>query len=569
MSKYKGTYSFRYYLLFAILGLSVFVLSYRIYDLQVSQKPYLESQGNDRSVRTLEVPAYRGMITDRNNEPLAISTPVSSIWINPKKFNLDSQGVSKMLDSLEMDKSSLSTKIAKYEDKEFLYLKRHVPPSIGDEIVKLDIPGVHVKDEYRRYYPHGEVTAHILGFTDIDDKGIAGLESVYDGWLQGKSGKRTIVKDRLGRHVDVIKNAQGAEPGKNIALSIDQRLQYLAYQELKKAVEKHKAKSGSVVVLDVESGEVLAMANQPSYNPNVRNRNYEPEVLRNRAVVDYYEPGSTMKSFSMASILENQPSVTPASYVNTSPGYLKLSGGVVRDIQNNGVLDLEGVLRKSSNIGITRLVLDMPLENLWETYYKLGFGYKTGINYPGESPGVLLMPQEGQDFVVATMSFGYRMAATTLQIARAYAILGSGGVRKPVTLIKQDSPVSGVRVLSSKVSHQVVDMLASVVSQPRSRAKVDGYHVAGKTGTARKLGKNGYEEGRHRSVMAGVAPAIDPKFAIVVTIDEPSNGQYYANQVSSPVFSKIASGALRLFNIQPDILDTQGVHVAQNEIGRT
>lgn len=569
MMETKGTYSFRYYLLFLILAVSVLALSYRIYDLQVLQKTYLESQGNDRSVRTLEVPAYRGMITDRNNEPLAISTPVSSIWINPKQFDKESNHVNAMLNKLELDKDFLNSKLSKYQDKEFLYLKRHIPPSVGEEIMQLEIPGVYAKDEYRRYYPHGEVTAHVLGFTDIDDNGIAGLESVYDLWLKGKSGKRTIVKDRLGRHVDVIKNSQGAEPGKNIMLSIDQRLQYLAYQELKKAVEKHKAKSGSVVVLDVETGEVLAMANQPSYNPNVRNRNYDPEILRNRAVVDYYEPGSTMKSFSMASILENQPELTPASYVNTSPGYLKLPGGIVRDLQNNGKLDLEGILQKSSNIGITRLVLDMPLENLWETYYKLGFGYKTGINYPGESTGVLLMPQEGQEFVVATMAFGYRMAATTLQIARAYAILGAGGMRKPVSLIKQDGPVGGVRVLSSKVSHQVIDMLASVVSQPRSKAKVPGYHVAGKTGTARKLGRNGYEEGRHRSVMAGVAPAIDPKFAIVVTIDEPSNGQYYANQVSSPVFSKIASGALRLFNIQPDILDTQGVHVAQNEIGRT
>jgi cell division protein FtsI (penicillin-binding protein 3) len=420
-----------------------------------------------------------------------------------------------------------------------------------------------LRAEYRRYYPSGEVTAHVLGFTNIDDKGQEGLELAFDTWLQGKSGKKRIEQDRLGREVENLANLAEVQPGNDLVLSIDERLQYLAYKALKAAVIKHRAQSGNAVVLDVKTGEVLAMVSDPSFNPNKRERDGAKNHYRNTAVTDAFEPGSVIKTFSMASVLENTK-ITPATLVDTKPGFIKLQGKVIRDIHNNGVLDVASILKESSNIGITKLVLNLQARELWETYDRLGFGWSTNSGFPGESPGVLNLPRPNQDFVLATMSFGYGLAVTPIQLAQAYAIIGAGGIKRPVSFLKLSEPPEGTRVLNANVAHQVLDMLTIAVEHERSNARVPGYHVAGKTGTVRKLGKNGYEEGRYRAVFGGLAPAINPRIAIVVTINEPNTGEYYGNQVAAPVFANIAKGALRLLKIAPDLLDTHGVHVAQN-----
>ena len=425
----------------------------------------------------------------------------------------------------------------------------------------MQITGINLRPEYRRYYPTGEVTAHVLGFTNIDDQGQEGLELAFNNWLQGKSGKKRIEQDRLGREVENLANISEVQPGNDLVLSIDERLQYLAYKALKSAVEKHKAESGNVVILDVKTGEVLAMVNDPSFNPNKRERDLHAKNYRNTAVTDAFEPGSVIKTFSMASVLENTK-ITAATMVDTKPGFMKLQGKVIRDVHNNGMLDVASILKESSNIGITKLVLNLQPRELWETYDRLGFGWSTGSGFPGENAGVLSLPRPNQDFVLATMSFGYGVAVTPIQLAQAYAIIGAGGIKRPVSFLKLNEPPEGTRVLNANVAHQVLDMLTIAVEHDRSNARVPGYHVAGKTGTVRKLGKGGYEEGRYRAVFGGLAPAINPRLAIVVTINEPRTGEYYSNQVAAPVFSNIAKGALRLLKIAPDLIDTHGVHVA-------
>lgn len=553
---------YRYGFVLGFVALLVLGFCFRLTQLHVIDKQFLQEQGNARTLRVVNIPAYRGMITDRYGEPLAVSTPVSSVWLNPSEWDETHPAVSHLGRIIpHVSLKEIQEKVTKYAGREFVYLARHVSPQVADTLKQLQVPGVHLKTEYRRFYPAGEVVSQVLGFTDIDDKGQEGVELAYDNWLRGRVGKKRIMKDRLGRQIEDIGSVSESYAGQDIELSLDSRLQYLAYRELKKAVVQHQAKSGSAVVLDIKTGEVLAMVNQPSYNPNARHKEVDNIGLRNRAVTHYFEPASAIKAFSMASVLAHGK-ITPATMVDTSPGRMKIKGGVVRDIRNYGMISVSRIMEKSSNIGISKLVLNLPQDNLWRTYQQFGFGTPTGSGFPGESGGYLDRPHDNHPFTVATMAFGYGIAVTPLQLARAYAILGAGGVKRPVSFLKVTGQTEGERVMSSDVCRKVVEMLAGVTAQKGSKAGVDGYLVAGKTGTSRKVGKDGYEKGRHRAVFGGLAPAVSPKFAIVVTVDEPSQGQYYGNQVAAPVFSRIAAGALRLFNIPPDLMDTQGVRVA-------
>lgn len=554
----------RHKFLLTLLLLLVAGLIAKLINLQVFDQAFLKKQGNAMVIRVINDQPYRGMILDRNLEPLAVSTKIESVWLNPKVFDINHTNVSKLLKLLNINKQQFVNKLNKYSDKEFFYLKRHVSPVDVVKIEELNIAGVNFKSEYKRYYPTGEVSAHILGFTNLDDQGISGLEYAYNNKLQGVAGKKIVINDRIGREVEYIKNIQDMQPGADVISSIDHRLQYLAHRELKEGIEKHNAKSGSVVILDVKTGEILAMSNQPTFNPNDKITDINSDKYRNIAVTDYFEPASSIKAFSVASVLER--GISPSILVDTSPGVWQLKGGVVKDLKDNGVLNIATILQHSSNIGISKLILANSNVNaadlLWGMYDRVGFGSTTNSGFPGESSGVLNLPSKNQQFVLATMSFGYGMAVTPLQLARAYAVLGSGGIRRPVSFIKLSEPTSGIRVIPPKVSEQVVEMLALASSRRTSKlTKVDGYNIAGKTGTARKLGKYSYDKNRHLAVFCGLAPANSPKFSIVVTINEPSISGYYGNQVAEPIFAKIASGALRILNVPPDM---QSVQVAQS-----
>lgn len=559
----------RYILISAVLLTVVSGLSWRVISLNVFEKNFLRYQGDARTIRVVGTPAYRGMVTDRNGEPLAISTPVNSVWVNPKELDMKHPQLLALAAILDISLEQLLEKVARNSGREFIYLQRHVPPAIAEQIKKLDIAGVRLKPEYRRYYPAGEVVAHVIGFTDIDEKGQEGLELAFDDWLQGKKGSKRVVRDRLGREIQILEGLREMRSGQNVVLSLDQRLQYLAYRELKAVVAEHQAASGSAVVLDVQTGEVLAMVNQPSFNPNLRIKCQSDGRYRNLAVLNKLEPGSVIKTFSVVSALQNGL-VTPTSMVDTSPGWMTVGGHVVKEVKNKnfGVLDVAGILKKSSNVGVSKLTLSLPPECLWETYTRLGFGSVTGSGFPGESAGTLNPPKKGS-FVLATMAFGYGMSVTPLQLAQAYATLGAGGIKRSVTFLKQSEISSGEQVIDPIVARQVVDMLASVVDQGSGgKAKVVGYHTAGKTGTARKISATGgYKEDSHVAVFAGLAPASHPRFAIVVVIDDPKGKLYYGSEIAAPLFSKIAAGALRFFNIPPDILENQNLRVAQANEG--
>lgn len=556
------------FLLLAILVMFTGMVA-RLSYLHVVQQEFLRKQGDARTKREIKIAAYRGMIKDRNGESLAISTPVDSVWINPKELDLQSANLKHLAKYLNVPLKNIYSKATAGNNahKEFVYLKRHIDPKLGKKIKALQIAGVHLQPEYRRYYPSGEVTSQVLGLTNIDHIGLEGLEYAYNTWLAGKPGKRVVEKDRVGREVESLSSTPEI-PGNDLTLSIDSRLQYLAYKALKAAVKQHRANSGSAVVLDVRTGEVLAMVNDPSFNPNNRERD-KNAIYRNVAVTDAFEPGSVLKTFSMTSVLEHIK-VNPNMLIDIAPGYIKLPGGVVReDHYNSKTLEVSSVLKESSNIGITKLVLNIKPSDLINTYRNLGFGAPTASGFPGENSGYITNPREDQLFVQATMSFGYGITVTPLQLAQAYAIIGAGGIKRPVSFLKiaDESEVTGVRVLKSNVARQVLDLLTVAVNHERSNAKVSGYRVAGKTGTARKVGKSGYDRHKHRALFGGLAPAINPRVAIVVAIDEPRGGEVYGNQVAAPVFSKIASGALRLFKIAPDLLDTHGVHVASTNNG--
>jgi cell division protein FtsI (penicillin-binding protein 3) len=529
----------------------------RLSYLQIVERDFLAQQSAARTTRAVELSVNRGNIYDRNGEPLAVSTQVFSVWVNPKIFKPTPKELTQLANILELKTSVILNKINPMNsaNKGFVYLKRHIAPKLAQQALNLKITGLNIKTESKRFYPAGEVAAHVIGFTNIDDRGQEGIELIFNDWLQGVKGKKVVIKDCLGREVENVKMLTNPNEGNDLTLSVDQRLQYLTYKALKDAVAEHNAVSGSAVVISVATGEVLALVNQPTFNPNVRawNKN-NSHIYRNRAATDSFEPGSVIKAFSMASILEHT-NYGPQTKIDTKPGFLRLAGGVVRDITDNGTIDATTVMLKSSNIGIAKMIMAMQPRQLWDTYDRFGFGWDTESHFPGESNGYLTLPGNEQAFVAATMSFGYGLTTTPLQLARAFAILGAGGIRRPISFVKLETAPEGVRVISQDIAHKVVNMLTNSANHEQSNARVEGYKVAGKTGTARKLGDNGYEHGKHRAVFGGLAPATNTQFAIVVVINEPSNGQYYSNQVAAPVFSRIAFGALRLYNVAPDVLN--------------
>ena len=426
------------------------VLIWRMIDLTVLHRQFLQGQGNARSLRVVDIPAYRGMITDRNGIPLAISTPVESVWINPKEFSPDEQQFMQLAKYLNLSPKSLSRKIVNAQSREFLYLHRQLPPLLSKKIAALKIPGVNFQQEFKRYYPESDSISQLLGFTNVDDQGLEGIELAYQDWLMGIVGKKRVIKDRVGRVIEELGVVKEPRPGHNLHLSIDRRLQYLAYSELRNTVEQFNAKSGSVVVVDTQNGEILAIANYPSYNPNARGH-YNRATYRNLALTDTFEPGSVMKPFSIASALETGL-FKPETIIDTNPSWMNVNGKVVRDIHNYGVLNVTGVLQHSSNVGVTKMVLASPAEQLIGVLQRCGFGQRTESTYPGESDGSIVKPKEATPFVLATLGFGYGISSTALQLAKASLIFANNGRLIPVTLIHNDTPAVGLQVIKPKTA---------------------------------------------------------------------------------------------------------------------
>jgi cell division protein FtsI (penicillin-binding protein 3) len=529
-------------------------LVWRAVDLQVLDKQFLLAQGEARHLRVVEIPAYRGVITDRNGEPLAISSPVDSVWVNPREFVAAGASAAQLGRLLDLDPVWLAGRIKERADREFFYIKRHVTPELGERVMALALPGVSLQREYRRFYPAGEVAAHVVGFTDVDDAGQEGVELAFDEWLSGESGAKRVVKDRLGRIIEDVESLRPPSRGKPLTLTIDRRLQYLAYRELKAAMLEQRARSASLVLLDVTTGEILALVNQPAYNPNNR-AEINGTVSRNRAITDAFEPGSTVKPFAVAAALESG-SFRVNSTIDTAPGHVRIGSYTIRDHHNLGRIDLATLIQKSSTVGAAKLALAMPSEALWGLYARLGFGTATGIGFPGEASGALPARPPKRDSERATLAYGYGLAATPLQLAQAYAALAADGVRRPVSLVKRNEAPDGEQVIDPKVAREVRRMMEAVVTEggTATQARVPGYRIAGKTGTAKKAQAGGYAERRYVSYFAGMAPASDPRLAMVVMMDEPGAQYYYGGLVAAPVFSKVMGGALRLLNVPPDDL---------------
>ena len=550
-------YRWRFYgvavVLFALaLGLLVHLIQLQVLPNTYRGFEFLQSQGLARTLRTESIPAYRGVITDRYGEPLAISTPVVSLWAHPAELLQDDAQWEVLAKALNIPANQLEKKLLRYKAKEFMYLRRQLPPEMAEKVLSLNIKGVYSKQEYKRFYPAGEVAAHLVGFTNIDDRGQEGLELSYDQWLTGTAGSKQVLKDLSGRTIKDVALLESASPGKDVALSIDLRLQYLAYRELKAAVKAHAAKSGSVVLLDAKTGEVLAMANQPSFNPNDRG-NLKVEALRNRAITDQFEPGSTMKPLTIMAALETGR-YSPSTTIDTNPGYFKVGQKTLLDPVNYGVMDLAKIIQKSSQVGLTKVSLDLDAQRVRDMFFRLGLGQSTGTGFPGESVGLLPNYVNWHPIVQANFSFGYGLTVTPLQLAHAYSVIANQGEKKPVSILKLDVPVNVDTVIDQKITQQMVAMLKTVVQSGGTarRANLEYYTVAGKTGTIHKVGSQGYADDRYISLFAGFAPADNPRVVAVVAIHEPSRGKYYGGEVAAPVFANVVERSLQLLQVPPE-----------------
>ena len=553
-SSQVSVYKKRRLLLLCLYLFGMSVLMWRAVDLQVLNKEFLQEHGDARALRVVDIPAHRGMILDRNGEPLAVSTPVNSVWATPRKVLSSGVDLSPLADIIDITAEDLVNMLKDRIGRDFVYIKRQVDPETAARVARLDIPGISLDREFRRYYPAGEVTAHIVGFTNIDDVGQEGLELAYNDWLKGTPGSKRVLKDRLGRVVENVESINIPKPGKNLELSIDLRIQYLAYRELKAAVANHGAIGGTLVMLDAKTGEVMAMVGQPSYNPNNRG-DLKSEFFRNRSVTDVFEPGSTIKPFTITAALLSGI-YSPATKIDTHPGYFKVGNNMIRDVRDYGVIDVATVIKKSSNVGASKIALSMEPGQLWETLGRFGFGMSTASGFPGEVSGYLGSATGWSEFELATMAFGYGLSVTTLQLANAYQVLAADGRLLPISFIKTDGLVQGKQVIPSVIAAQVRSMLNAVVSDEGTgkRAAVNGYKVAGKTGTVHKAVNGGYSEDRYLSLFAGMAPVDNPRLVTVVVIDEPQGREYYGGQIAAPVFSRVVTGALRLMDIPPDDL---------------
>ncbi len=549
----------------AIFALLSVLVVWRAGDLQVIDNGFLQRQGDARYLRVQTVPAHRGKILDRNGEPLAISTPVSSVWANPREILAAGRRWPELAGILGMTADALEARLLRHAGREFVYLRRHVDPQTAAAVTALAIPGVNLQREYRRYYPSGEVSAHVVGFTNIDDAGQEGLELAYDSWLRGQPGARRVLRNRIGQVIEDIESISEPRPGKDLRLTIDRRIQYVAYRELKSAVRLHRARSGSAVVLDARTGEVLAMVNQPAFNPNDRS-SLNSQHYRNRAVTDSFEPGSTMKPFTIAAALE-QGEYRPASFIQTAPGYYRIGRGTIRDAHNYGRIDLTTIIEKSSNVGVSKVALSLPAQVLWQVYDRVGFGRETDVGLPGEVVGMLPDYPGWRRIEQATLSFGYGLSVTTLQLARAYQVFANHGRVRSVSLVRSDAePYQDEQVVSEKTAAQVLAMMATVITPGGTgqRARVQGYRVAGKTGTVQKIIDGSYSDERYLALFAGIAPLSDPRLIMVVVIDEPASGVFYGGQVAAPVFSRVMSSALWLMGVPPDGLSAHPARIAHH-----
>ncbi|HEY0745578.1 MAG TPA: penicillin-binding transpeptidase domain-containing protein [Steroidobacteraceae bacterium] len=560
------SYRWRSGVVLGLVVLGAIGLAARAVELQLVDHGFLAKQGDDRSMRVVKIAAHRGAITDRNGEPLALSTPVDSIWVNPQELNDNIDQLPRLSKALKEDQQTLARRITSNLDREFLYLVRHMPPEQAARIKALGIPGLYLMREYRRYYPAGEVSGHVIGFTTVDDKGQEGLELGFDQLLNGQDGAKRVIQDSYGRYVENVESIRAPRPGRDLVTSIDLRIQYLAYRELKAAMQEYRAQAGSVIVINVETGEVLAMVNQPSYNPNDREQ-LKAGLYRNRAATDIFEPGSSIKPFIMAAALASGQ-YQPDSVVDTSPGFLKVGTKVFEDEHNLGAIDLATILAKSSNVGTAKVALSLQPEQIWSTLTGLGLGQVTGSNYPGESAGMLSNYAHWRPIGIATLSHGYGLSVTPLQLAHAYATIGAGGIKRPISFEKASGPVAGERVMDPKVARELIQLMGQVVEKggTATRASLIGYRVSGKTGTAFKSIAGGYSTDKIMAVFAGLVPASHPKLATVVVIDEPSRDLHevgtlaQGGTVAAPVFASVMSGALRLMDIAPD--DLQNVPAA-------
>jgi len=540
----------------SLLALAAVVMVAGAFYEQIWRKDFLQQRAENMHIGYMEIPAHRGVITDRNGEILAVSTPVDSVSANPRRFKGSLEQLAALSKLLGKGADELQQLIASHAGKDFVFLERWLTPEnaakVMTEAKRLGIEGIKLEREYRRYYPTGEVFAHVVGIAGHDDVGREGMELHYEERLRGVPGRKWIITDARRRLVEDVEKIEARKEGRDLQLSLDRRLQFVAYKALKSAVTKHKAIAGSAVLLDVRTGEVLAMVSQPAYNPN-SDRSDAGGRKRNRALTDVFEPGSTMKPFTVAAALDSGL-ITETSGIDTGSGELSIGAHKVSDHRPYGVIDAATILRKSSNVGAAKLALEMPREAFWRFLSRLGFGTATGVGFPGEADGHLADHRGWATIDQATLSFGYGISVSTLQLAQAYAVLAADGVHRPVSLLRRDAAYSAQRVMGADAARAVRRMLESVVSDEGTAplAKVPGYRVAGKTGTVKKLGRGGYEDKKYRALFAGMAPASDPRLALVVVIDEPRTGEFYGGRVAAPVFSEIMTQALRLLNVPPD-----------------
>lgn len=548
----KGSRNSHLVRLYTIIGFFILLfcaLLWRLIDLTVVDRKFLQGQGNARTLRVIDIPSFRGMILDREGAALAISTPVHSIWINPKNFAPTKEQFDKLTKLIKANPDKLRAQVKASSNKEFLYIKRQMTPSEAKRVESLKIPGLFSLAEFKRYYPESFSAAQLIGFTNIDDNGIEGIELAYQNWLVGINGKKRVVKDRTGRIIDELSTIREPRAGNTLQLSIDRRLQFFAYNELEKTVKNFGAKSGTVVVLDTRFGELLAVVNYPSFNPNDRG-NYPPSRYRNKAFTDAFEPGSIIKPFSVASALDTGK-FTPETIIDTRPSWMVVNRRTIRDVHNYGLTNVTGVLAHSSNVGVSKLVLESPAEQLTDVYLRSGFTKRTDSGYPGESEGVI--SKVSNHFVLATLSFGYGLSVTAIQIAKAYLIFANHGRLIPISLIKQDAVADDTQVIKAKTADQILAMLEETVENGTGiYAKIPGYRVAGKTGTARVAGKDGYKRRRYLSSFVGIAPVSEPRLIVAVFIKEPTKNNYYGALVAGPLFAKIMSASLRILDIPPD-----------------
>ena len=542
------------------------VIVSRVAFLQIIEPERLIKEGDNRTVRVKKTSVQRGMITDRNGVELAVSVPVQTIWADPKRvleypdFDTDIRWKA-LAKALGMEEQALIARITNNATKRFIYLKRKTNPLVADYVEELRIPGVRLREESKRYYPAGEITAHVVGFTNIDGKGIEGVELRHNDWMVGTPSKRKIIKDAKGREIEVLEEQKGSKP-KDIALTIDQRIQSAVYQELKKAVQTYEATSGSAIVVDVKTAEVLAMVNSPSFNPNNR-VNVPMHRFRNRAITDAFEPGSTMKPVAVIGALDYGTYGT-LDLVDTSPGYMRIGGGRISDPRNRGQISLADVLKYSSNMGSSKLALSVPKESFLEVFYRLGLADTSGVDLVGESTGLFNDRRRWSDSEIARLSYGYNISVTAAQLARMYTTIAAGGVSRPLSIVKSDLEKPAEQVLNPDIANDVLNMMESVVSKEGSgkRAVVNGYRLAGKTGTSIKAVAGGYGNDYVNS-FAGIGPVSNPEVVVVVVINEPKGDYYYGSETAAPTFGKIMEQTLRTLNVAPDSLADKNIQVAE------